>query len=100
MHPTAREAGRSVDKAPRGFLHSPGIQGGASMKSFTALAPLFALATLLAQPASAQTTARLSYHWAPTHESAIMSKKLADEVSKRSGGKLKVDIFPSGQLYT
>ena len=70
------------------------------MKSFTALAPLLALATLLAQPATAQTTARLSYHWAPTHESAIMSKKLADEVTKRSGGKLKVDVFPSGQLYT
>jgi TRAP-type C4-dicarboxylate transport system substrate-binding protein len=29
-----------------------------------------------------------------------MSKKLADEVTKRSGGKLKVDVFPSGQLYT
>jgi len=29
-----------------------------------------------------------------------MAKKLADEVTKRSGGKLKVDVFPSGQLYT
>ena len=70
------------------------------MKRLTALVPLFAVAALLAQPAAAQTTARLSYHWAPTHESAIMSKKLADEVTKRSGGKLKVDVFPSGQLYT
>lgn len=52
------------------------------------------------QPVLAQATARLSYHWGPTHESAIVAKKLADEVSKRSGGKLKVDVFPSGQLYT
>lgn len=51
-------------------------------------------------PAHAQTTARLSYHWGPSHESALMAKKFADEVSKRSGGKLKVDVFPSGQLYT
>jgi TRAP-type C4-dicarboxylate transport system substrate-binding protein len=54
---------------------------------------------LAAQPVAAQ-TARLSYHWAPSHESAIMAKKLADEVTRRSGGKLKVDVFPSGQLYT
>ena len=70
------------------------------MKRFSALVPALAAAALLAPPAAAQTTARLSYHWAPTHESAIMSKKLADEVAKRSGGKLKVDVFPSGQLYT
>lgn len=59
-----------------------------------------AAAAVWAAPSQAQNTARLSYHWAPTHESAIMSKKLADEVSKRSGGKLKIDVFPSGQLYT
>ena len=63
-------------------------------------AALGVAAALAAQPSAAQTTARLSYHWGPTHESAIMSKKLADEVTKRSGGKLKIDVFPSGQLYT
>jgi TRAP-type C4-dicarboxylate transport system substrate-binding protein len=50
--------------------------------------------------ASAQATARLSYHWNPDHESAIMSKRFADEVTRRSGGKLKIDTFPSGQLFT
>jgi len=69
------------------------------MRKSRALAVAVA-AALVAQLAAAQTTARLSYHWAPTHESAIMSKKLADEVTKRSGGKLKIDVFPSGQLYT
>jgi TRAP-type C4-dicarboxylate transport system substrate-binding protein len=59
-----------------------------------------ALAATLAVPLHAQTTARLSYHWGPSHESAQMAKKLADEVTKRSGGKLKIDVFPSGQLYT
>jgi len=71
------------------------------MSSFRPFAAALALAVAAAaQPATAQTTARLSYHWAPSHESAIMAKKLADEVTKRSGGKLKVDVFPSGQLYT
>lgn len=50
--------------------------------------------------ALAQTTARLSYHWAPDHESAIMAKKFADEVNRRAAGKIKVDVYPSGQLYT
>jgi TRAP-type C4-dicarboxylate transport system substrate-binding protein len=65
-----------------------------------AFAAAAALALSLSAPAQAQSTARLSYHWGPSHESAIMAKKLAEEVSKRSGGKLKVDVFPSGQLYT
>jgi TRAP-type C4-dicarboxylate transport system substrate-binding protein len=59
-----------------------------------------AAAMALCASAYAQTTARLSYHWGPSHESAIMAKRLAEEVTKRSGGKLKVDVFPSGQLYT
>jgi TRAP-type C4-dicarboxylate transport system substrate-binding protein len=65
------------------------------------LAAAAALALALASPAAqAQSTARLSYHWGPSHESAIMGKRLAEEVTKRSGGKLKIDVFPSGQLYT
>jgi TRAP-type C4-dicarboxylate transport system substrate-binding protein len=59
-----------------------------------------AAAMALCASALAQTTARLSYHWGPSHESAIMAKKLAEELTKRSGGKLKIDVFPSGQLYT
>lgn len=51
-------------------------------------------------PAQAQLTGRLSYHWGPDHESAMMAKKFADEVTKRSNGKLKIDTFPSGQLFT
>jgi len=43
--------------------------------------------------------ARLSYHWAPAHHSAIYSSKFADEVNKELAGKLHVDVFPSGQLF-
>lgn len=71
------------------------------MQSIKALAAALAVTLMFAAPQiQAQTTARLSYHWGPTHESAIPSKKLADEVTRRSGGKLKIDVFPSGQLYT
>ncbi|MFZ4761108.1 MAG: hypothetical protein ACOYLX_23320, partial [Burkholderiaceae bacterium] len=44
--------------------------------------------------------ARLSFHWGTDHESAIMSTKFANEVNRRSGGKLKIDVFANGQLYT
>lgn len=61
---------------------------------------LFVVLSVLALDAGAQTAARLSYHWAPDHESAVMSKKYADEVNKRGAGKIKIDAFPGGQLYT
>ncbi len=63
-----------------------------------------AACALLAQLPLAATaqpiTARLSYHWGNDHESAIMSTKFVGEVNRRSGGRLKIDIFPNGQLYT
>ena len=60
-----------------------------------------AIAALGSPAVPAQTpTARLSFHWGTDHESAVMSTKFANEVNRRSGGKLKVDVFPNGQLYT
>jgi len=44
--------------------------------------------------------ARISYHWAPDHESAQHSKKFTDLANAALGGKLKIDTFHSGQLYT
>lgn len=61
---------------------------------------LFVVLSVLALDAGAQIAARLSYHWAPDHESAVMSKKYADEVNKRGAGRIKIDAFPGGQLYT
>jgi TRAP-type C4-dicarboxylate transport system substrate-binding protein len=61
---------------------------------------VFSALVVHAGPAGAQAAARLSYHWAPDHESAVMAKKFADEVNRRTAGKIRIDVFPSGQLYT
>src|SRR5688572_25790425 len=61
---------------------------------------LFTALVVHAGQAGAQIPARLSYHWAVDHESAVMSKKYADEVNRRGAGKIRIDVFPGGQLYT
>lgn len=43
--------------------------------------------------------ARLSVHWGPTHHSAIHSEMFANEINKRAEGRLRIDYFPSGQLF-
>ena len=43
--------------------------------------------------------ARLSVHWGPKHHSAIHSQLYADEVNKRAEGRLRIDVFPAGQLF-
>ena len=43
-------------------------------------------------------TARISGHWPPKHQSAIHAQMFADEITKRSDGRLKVEFFPSKQL--
>lgn len=62
---------------------------------------LTAAAALTPSVAAAQNyTGRLSFHWGPDHESAIMATKFATEVTQRSNGRLKIEVFPSGQLFT
>lgn len=43
--------------------------------------------------------AKLSYHWAPKHPSAINAQKYADAVNVRLKGKFRIDVFPAGQLF-
>ena len=43
--------------------------------------------------------ARLSVHWSPTHHSAIHAQMFADEVNRRAEGRMRIDVFPSGQLF-
>jgi TRAP-type C4-dicarboxylate transport system substrate-binding protein len=43
--------------------------------------------------------ARLSYHWAPKHHSAIYSQEFADRVNAKGEGKIRIETFPSGQLF-
>jgi TRAP-type transport system periplasmic protein len=49
--------------------------------------------------AAAQTkTLRLSHHLAPGHLVDVASKRFAELVAEKTGGKLKVEVFPAGQL--
>ncbi len=59
-----------------------------------------AVALVSAAPAQADPiAARLSYHWAPSHHSAIYSQKFADCVNEKGAEKVHIDTFPSGQLF-
>ncbi|MDG2474017.1 MAG: TRAP transporter substrate-binding protein [Paracoccaceae bacterium] len=68
-------------------------------KSLYALTSVFLISTLPSISVAEQFTARLSGHWSPKHQSAIHSQMFADEVTKRSNGRLKIDFYPSKQLF-
>ena len=70
------------------------------LKVSCAVVAVGAISLILTSAVSAQEyTARLSVHWGPTHHSAIHAKMFADEVNKRADGRLRIDYFPSGQLF-
>ncbi len=67
---------------------------------FIAASGVMASTLLIGVTAQAQEyVARLSVHWGPTHHSAIHSEMFANEVNKRAEGRLRIDYFPSGQLF-
>ena len=68
-------------------------------KILTRLTSFFLLMSLPTTLVAEQFTARLSGHWSPKHQSAIHSQLFADEVTKRSNGRLKIDFYPSKQLF-
>jgi TRAP-type C4-dicarboxylate transport system substrate-binding protein len=73
-----------------------------ALRSLAAPALGFGVAamTIGAMPASAQEiVGRLSYHWGPAHHSAIYSEEFANRVNERGAGKIRIDTFPSGQLF-
>ena len=66
---------------------------------------LTVLVTVLLAPTGASAAdkvykARLSYHWGAKHYSAIMASKFAEECNKAAKGRLKIEVFPQGQLYS
>ncbi|MBL8590703.1 MAG: TRAP transporter substrate-binding protein [Methylobacteriaceae bacterium] len=68
-------------------------------KSFLGAALAAAAFAGLTAGAQAQTkTLRLSHHLAPDHLVDVASKRFAALVAEKTGGKLKVDIFPAGQI--
>jgi TRAP-type C4-dicarboxylate transport system substrate-binding protein len=42
---------------------------------------------------------RLSIHWGPKHPAAIKTQEFADRVNERASGKLKIEVYPAGQLF-
>ena len=64
------------------------------------LGALPAFAALAGHSAYAENlVARMSGHWSPKHQSAIHSQIFADEVTKRSEGRLTIQFYPSKQLF-
>ncbi len=64
--------------------------------SLTILASLF----LFTMPIySAEKVARLSVHWSAKHHCAKHAQIFADKVNERAKGKLKIEVYPSKQLF-
>lgn len=65
-----------------------------------AIGVIVGASTLMPLAASAEEiVAKLAFHWNPKHHSAKHAIMYADEVNKRAAGKLKIEVFPSGQLF-
>ena len=61
---------------------------------------LFLVSFVISSTASyAEIVGRLSVHWSPKHHSAKHAQIFADEVNKRAKGKLKIEVYPSKQLF-
>ena len=63
------------------------------------LTSLAAFASVSSSAISEEIVARMSGHWSPTHQSAIHAQLFADEVTKRSNGRLTIEFYPSKQLF-
>lgn len=73
--------------------------GTITRKGFIGATAAALAVAMLGSGAQAQTkTLRLSHHLAPDHLVDVASKRFAALVAEKTGGKLKVDVFPAGQL--
>jgi TRAP-type C4-dicarboxylate transport system substrate-binding protein len=63
------------------------------------LTSLAAFTSVSSSAISEEIIARMSGHWSPTHQSAIHAQLFADEVTKRSNGRLTIEFYPSKQLF-
>lgn len=46
-----------------------------------------------------EVVARMSIHWSPTHPANIQTVEFVRRVNERAEGKLRIELFPSGQLF-
>jgi len=62
-----------------------------------------ALAAVLAVGAGAasaeEIVAKFSTHWGPQHPASVQAIKFIDRVNERLKGKMRIDVFPAGQLF-
>jgi len=63
------------------------------------IATIGVFASLSTSVVAEEIVARMSGHWGPTHQSAIHAQMFADEVTKRSEGRLRIEFYPSKQLF-
>ncbi len=70
---------------------------GRSILGAAAAAAALSLSAITAQ--AEEIVARLSYHWAPAHHSAIYCQTFADRVNERGAGKIRIETYPSAQLF-
>ena len=68
-------------------------------KAIGFIATIGVFASLSSSAISEEIVARMSGHWSPTHQSAIHAQMFADEVTKRSDGRLRIEFYPSKQLF-
>jgi len=93
---------RIVSTAKGGKMSVPSISWKPSVATTGGIAVVAGCvaALLAAGTATAQDyVARMSVHWSPTHHSAVHAQMFADEVNERADGRLRIDVFPSGQLF-
>lgn len=63
-------------------------------------AAIGAAAMLASTAASAEEIiAKFSTHWGPQHPASIQAIKYIDRVNEKLKGKLKIEVFPAGQLF-
>ena len=70
-----------------------------SILGFGAALAGLAIATAPTPAFAQESVARMSFHWGPKHSAAIMSDKFAAEVNARAKGRLKIEVYKSGQLF-
>jgi tripartite ATP-independent transporter DctP family solute receptor len=64
----------------------------------TAFAAAFALSSASVHAAEPSVTLKLAHFAAETHPGHVAAKQFAANVAKRTGGKVKVELFPANQL--
>lgn len=70
-----------------------------NMKAALAGAAVLTCAAAAVSVPAEEITARLSYHWAPAHHSAIYAEKFAACVNEQGKGEIHIDTYPSAQLF-